>query len=94
MSLQDWALVVNVLIGAGALKAVEALWKWSTGSSGRQRDRMHDLIADRDVAEARADREADCRRSMQEHAATVRAIAIIGGVFAENLPAIPVCPPS
>ena len=90
--------VIAALIGGAGLGPVivtvaKALLAWITGTADREKDRMKELVAERDLWKARADRSADWRRSLQESIASLRLLLIDRGVPASDLPPWPPEPP-
>ena len=90
--------VIAALIGGAGLGPVivtvtKAFLAWATGTADREKDRLKELVAERDLWKDRADRAADWRRSLQEHVASLRLLLIDHGMPASQLPPWPEEPP-
>ena len=90
--------VIAALIGGAGLGPVivtvtKALLAWATGTADREKNRLKELVAERDLWKARADRSAEWRRSLQESLASLRLLLIDHGMPAADLPPWPPEPP-
>ena len=90
--------VIAALIGGAGLGPVivtvtKALLAWATGSADREKNHLKELVAERDLWKARADRSAEWRRALQELVASLRLLLINQGIPPEEIPPWPPEPP-
>lgn len=90
--------VIAALIGGAGLGPVivtvtKALLAWATGTADREKSRLKELVAERDLWKTRADRSAQWRRDLQEYVASLRLLLIDRGTPASELPPWPPEPP-
>ena len=92
----DPAVVAALIGGAGlgpvVVTVTKALLAWATGAADRERDRLKELVAERDLWKDRADRSAEWRRSLQEYVTQLRLLLIGEGVRPEDIPPHPAEP--
>ena len=90
--------VIAALIGGAGLGPVivtvtKALLAWVTGTADREKDRLKELVAERDLWKARADRSAEWRRGLQEHVFQLRMLLLDRGMPQGEIPGPPAQPP-
>ena len=93
----DPAVIAALIGGAGlgpvVVTVTKAITAYFTGSADREKNRLKELVAERDLWKARADRSAEWRRALQEHIAILRLMLIGKSVPVEDIPPWPPEPP-
>ena len=96
MTPELWQSIMTAAVALGGRELVVGGWKWFTGRAGRERDRLRELLADRDKAEderdhalAERDAEATFRRALEEHVGWLRLRLIGAGVPMHMIPPTP-----
>ena len=93
MTPEQWVTGIVAVAGAlGIREFAPGFVAWLTGRADRERDRVAELMRERDAAEADLDVETTYRRKVEEFASlVVRAFYLKGGT-ADELPAWPTRP--
>lgn len=87
--------IITAILGVGGLgyilpKLIDGFRAWRSGKAAEEKTKNQSLLARLVDAEARAEREATFRRTLEEYAGALRRMLVELGMPAEKLPAWPV----